>query len=213
MEGSKMIQTQQDIFTLMTERHSVKQYDADYKMTREQVEQLLSAAHSAPSSWNLQHWKFFVIDDEQKKQELLPIAYGQKQVLDSSVTVAILGDLQANLNAQSVYEEAVAKGVLSEEIKERLIGQINGAYQFPQVARDEAVLNASLAAMQLMLAAKAVGLDTCPMGGFDRQGFVQHFAISERYIPVMLVVIGKAAKPAYASSRFPLSETVFWNEM
>ncbi len=208
-----MVETSQEIFNTMRERHSVKHYDTSHKMSREEVEQLLSAAHSAPSSWNLQHWKFLVIDDEQKKQQLLPIAYGQKQVVESSVTIAILGDLEANKNAETVYGEAVAKGALTEEIKGRLIGQIDGAYQYPQVARDEAILNASLAAMQLMLAAKAVGLDTCPMGGFDRKAFVEQFDISSRYVPVMLVVVGKAAKPAYASSRLPLGETIFWNQM
>jgi nitroreductase len=208
-----VFETSQEIFNTMRDRHSVKHYDASYKMSREQVEQLLSAAHSAPSSWNLQHWKFFVVDEEQKKQQLLAIAYGQKQVVESSVTIAILGDLEANKNAQTVYSEAVAKGAISEEIKDRLIGQIDGAYQYSQVARDEAILNASLAAMQLMLAAKAVGLDTCPMGGFDRKAFVEQFSIPSRYIPVMLVVIGKAAKPAYASSRLPLDEMIFWNQM
>jgi nitroreductase len=202
-----------DLFTVLKERRSVKHYDPSHRMTRAEVEQLLSAAHSAPSSWNLQHWKFFVIDDQAKKEQVLPIAYGQKQVVDSSIIVAVLGDLQANINAEPVYGEAVANGVMPVEVKERLVAQINGAYQSPQVARDEAILNASLAAMQLMLAAKAMGYDTCPMGGFDKGKFVAAFSIPERYIPVMLVVVGKPLKPAYPSSRLPLDQVVFYNEM
>jgi nitroreductase len=199
-----------DVFQVMKERHSVKHYDSTYKMSPSAIEELLSAAHSAPSSWNLQHWKFLVIADQVNKDKLLPIAYGQKQVVESAVTIAILGDLQANLKAEQIYSEAVEKGALTAEIKDRLVGQINGAYQYPQVGRDEAILNASLAAMQLMLAAKASGLDTCPMGGFDKKKFVEEFKIEERYIPVMLVVVGKAAKPAYASSRLPLADVVQW---
>ena len=201
-----------DLFATIQARHSVKHYDATHQLSREQIEQLLAAAHAAPSSWNLQHWKFFVIDEQSRKEQLLPIAYGQRQVVDASFTVAILGDLQAHLNAERIYGEAVSNGALSADIKDRLIAQINGAYQNPQVARDEAILNGSLAAMQLMLAAKAVGLDTCPMGGFNKAQFIEQFAISDRYIPVMLVAIGKAAKPAYPSSRLPLAEMTIWNE-
>lgn len=206
-----MIETA-DVFSVMRARHSVKHYDPSYLMSREEIEELLAVAHSAPSSWNLQHWKFYVIDDTDSKQQLLSIAYGQKQVVESSATIAILGDLQANVKAEPIYGEAVENGAISEDIKDRLVGQINGAYRYPQVARDEAILNASLAAMQLMLAAKAKGLDTCPMGGFDKQKFVEQFAIPERYIPVMLIVVGKAAKEAYPSSRLPLNEVVQWHK-
>jgi len=202
-----------EIISVMQARHSVKHYDSTYRLNRTEVEELLAATQTAPSSWNLQHWKFLVIDDADKKQQLLEIAHGQKQVADASVTIAILGDLQANLNAEPVYGAAVGKGAITPEIKELLIAQIERAYLNPQNARDEAILNASLAAMQLMLAAKSRGLDTCPMGGFDRQKFITQFAIPDRYIPVMLVVVGKAAKPAYSSARLPLDETIFWNQL
>lgn len=62
--------------------------------------------------------------------------------------------------------------------------------------------------MQLMLAAKAKGYDTCPMGGFDREKLIQALNIPPRYIPVMLIVIGKPAAPARPSNRFPLEKLV-----
>ncbi|WP_281287212.1 nitroreductase family protein [Paenibacillus hemerocallicola] len=72
-------------------------------------------------------------------------------------------------------------------------------------------MNASLAAMQLMLATKEAGLDSCPMGGFDSEKLIEAFRIPERYIPVMLVSVGKAAKPAYPSSRFEVEAAAVWN--
>jgi len=72
-------------------------------------------------------------------------------------------------------------------MKSSLIGQINSAYSdIPAYAREEVIKNASLAAMQLMLAAKAIGLDSCPMGGFNADAFVEAFNVPCRYIPVML---------------------------
>lgn len=56
--------------------------------------------------------------------------------------------------------------------------------------------NASLAAMQLMLAAEARGLSTLAMGGFDHQRFAETFITESRYVPVMLIAVGKAVEDA-----------------
>jgi nitroreductase len=95
-----------------------------------------------------------------------------------------------------------------------MIKQIEEAYAVELSApyrRDEAIRNASLAAMQLMLAATAMGLDSGPMVGFDADAFVRAFRVPPRYIPVLLVAVGKAAKPARSTTRLPVEETVVWN--
>ncbi|MDX8367365.1 nitroreductase family protein [Cytobacillus sp. IB215665] len=206
-----MTTTKKDMSALevMKTRTSVRKYEKGHVMPKEDLEEILNLTVTAPSSWNLQHWKFIVIDKEEDKQRLLPIAYNQEQVVDSSVTVAVLGDLQANENAEIVYGEAVKKGFMPEEAKNTLIAQINGAYaSIPNAARDEAIRNGSLAAMQLMLAAKSLGYDTVPMGGYDSVKFVEEFNVPERYVPVMLISIGKAAAPAHPTPRFPLKDVI-----
>jgi nitroreductase len=203
-----------EVLRVMEERHSVRAYEKGYAMPKEHLDTILKAAASAPSSWNLQHWKFLVIDSQEQKEKLLPIAYGQQQVVDSSVTIAVLGDLEANKNGEAVYGEQVAKGLMPGSVKDTMLAQINGAYSRPeaaQFARDEAIRNSALAAMQLMLAAKALGYDTCPMGGYDVQKFVETFRVPKRYVPLMLITVGKAAKPAHATSRLPLEQLVVRN--
>ncbi|MBP1989224.1 nitroreductase family protein [Paenibacillus eucommiae] len=204
-------QVHNEIIKVMEERHAVKEYQKGVKIPKEHLQQLLQAATLAPSAWNLQHWKFLVIEEDAYKEKLLPIAYGQKQIVESSVVVAVLGDLQANLKVDSVFGPLVEAGFLPQETKDALAGQINGAYQNSQVARDEAIRNASLAAMQLMLAAKGLGYDSGPMGGFDPAKLIQEFNIPERYLPVMLIAVGTAATPARASSRLSLDEVVVSN--
>ncbi|TMV49657.1 nitroreductase family protein [Paenibacillus mesophilus] len=193
------------------ERHAVKSYDPQATLTRQQITELLEMAQKAPSAWNLQPWKFLVFDERGAKEKLLPIAYGQQQVVDAAFTVAMLGDLEADKNAELIYQEAVDKGFMNAEIKSRLVGQIEAAYANRQTARDQAFLNASLAAMQLMLVAKEMGYDTCPMGGFDAEKLADVFRVPDRYIPVMLIAVGRAAKPAYPSSRFPTDAVTVWN--
>ncbi|MCZ8514065.1 nitroreductase family protein [Paenibacillus filicis] len=184
-------------------RHSVRKYQRGVTIPDAEWNEILELAASAPSSWNLQHWRFLVVREQENKDRLLPLAFGQQQVSDSSVTVIVLGDLQANLAAPKVFADA------TQEFRDMMIGQINGAYAGnPDVARDEAVRNASLAAMQLMLAAKAKGYDSVPMGGYDKDAVVKALNIPDRYLPVMMIAIGKAESPAHPTARLPLSDLI-----
>lgn len=188
---------------IMLERHSVRYYQPDVQIPEADLQEMLSLAASAPSSWNLQHWRFLVIQDAANKQKLLQIAYNQKQVVDASVVVIVLGDLQANLAAPAVYASA------TPEIRDTMVKQIDGAYaNNPTIARDEAIRNASYAAMQLMLAAKAKGYDSVPMGGYNQAALIQEFNIPDRYIPTLMLPIGKAEKPARPTDRLPLAQQI-----
>ncbi|MBW7651018.1 nitroreductase family protein [Anoxybacillus sp. ST4] len=198
------------MLSVIEQRKSVRQYDPNASISKEQLTELLQAAGKAPSAWNLQHWHFVVIFGKEAQQKLLPIAYKQRQIVDASAVVAVLGDLQAHQKTDAVYDPLVAEGKMTKDIKETLAKQIESAYTNAQYARDAAFTNASLAAMQFMLAAKAEGFDTCAIGGFDTKAFMDAFNIPSRYVPVMLITVGKAAAPAHSSYRLPIDELTTW---
>ncbi|APT49891.1 NAD(P)H nitroreductase [Bacillus pumilus] len=198
--------TDQKTIDILKQRASVKEYDTTHEMTKEELTELLEITTKAPSAWNLQHWHFTVFHSAEAKAKLLPIAYNQKQVSQASAVIAVLGDLEANQNGEKIYSELAEQGFITEDIKETLMTQINGAYQSEQYAREAAYSNASLAAMQLMIAAKAMGYDTCAMGGFSKEAYIKEFNVSGRYDPVMLISVGKAAKEAHKSNRFDIEE-------
>jgi len=202
---------EKDALTIINERHSVRQYDPTYTMSKQEITKLIELAQKAPSSWNLQHWKFLVFDDQKAKEQLLPIAHGQRQIVVASIVIAVLADLEADKNIKSIYENKVQKGQLPAEIAERIAKQVEYAYRDPQHARDLAFTNSSLAAMQLMLAAKALGYDTVAMGGFDSDRLREEFHISNRYIPNMLIAVGKALQSGRPSDRLPVDEVIQWN--
>ncbi|MFP3715694.1 nitroreductase family protein [Bacillus safensis] len=198
--------TDQKTIDILKQRASVKEYDTSHEMTKEELTELLEITTKAPSAWNLQHWHFTVFHSAEAKAKLLPIAYNQKQVSQASAVIAVLGDLEANQNGEKIYSDLAEQGFITEDIKETLMTQINGAYQSEQYAREAAYSNASLAAMQLMIAAKAMGYDTCAMGGFSKDAYIKEFNVSGRYEPVMLISVGKAAKEAHKSNRFDIEE-------
>ncbi|HGO9421496.1 nitroreductase family protein [Bacillus cereus] len=198
---------------IMKARKSVKKYEKGIKIPQDQIEDILKLATTAPSAWNLQHWRYIVISSEDGKNRLLPIAYNQNQVVDSSVTIVILGDLEANKSAYEIYNQAVKEGHMNQQVCETLIDQIESAYKHNKsFARDEAILNSSLFAMQIMLSAKSKGYDTCAMGGFNKAALIKELNISSRFVPVMLLTIGKAAEPAYPSSRISLDRLALREE-
>ncbi|MDZ5713126.1 nitroreductase family protein [Jeotgalibacillus haloalkalitolerans] len=199
---------EKNVLDVLFERRATKQYDPEVEISREELNELLEAMGQAPSAWNLQHWKFLAFHNPESQERLLPIAYNQQQITDASAVIAVLGDLRANENVDAVFDPAVEKGAMSEEIKQALNGQIQGAYENEQFARDAAFSNASLAAMQFMIAAKAKGWDTCPIGGFSDAQLIEEFEISDRYVPVMLITVGKAAKEARKSERIDIDELV-----
>lgn len=203
--------TEQNLQTaeeVMRARHAVKEYIPNHSIPQSELNEILELAATAPSAWNLQHWRYLVITEQANKERILPIAYGQRQVVDSSATIVILGDLEADKSAEPVFSPALEAGFISQEIYDNLIGQIKGAYQNKQNAREQAFLNAGFSAMQLMLAAKTKGYDTCPMGGFDHAALIKELNIPERYVPVMLITLGKAKSPARPSARFSLDQLI-----
>ncbi len=201
-----------NFFQIVDERRSTKVYDPQVEIPREELVSLLETAGKAPSAWNLQQWKFLVFDQKEVQERLLPIAYHQQQVQDASAVVAILGDLEANKNIDPVFDPAIEKGEMTAEIKDVLKKQIDGAYSREEYPRDAAFSNASLAAMQFMLAAKAKGWDTCPIGGFNPAALVSEFSVSDRYIPIMLITIGKPLQKARKSDRLDIRNLIDWAE-
>ena len=75
-------------------RHSVRKYKPNVKIPENTLNEILELAALAPSSWNIQQWRFLVIQEQAQKDLVKGIAYGQQQVSDASVVVVILGDLE-----------------------------------------------------------------------------------------------------------------------
>jgi nitroreductase len=205
---SVSVKENQSVLDVMKDRHSVRKFEKGVKIPEDVMNEMLNATIEAPSSWNLQHWKFLVIESDEQKEKLLPIAFNQQQIVDSSATIVILGDLEANLHAEEIYGQAVELGYMDNAVKETLVGQINRAYEREGFALSEAIKNSSLAAMQLMLAAKAKDYDTVAMGGFNPVALVEEFNIPARYVPTMLISVGKAAAEAHGTGRFPIERMV-----
>lgn len=202
-----------DFHELVAARRSVRSYDPTFRIPREELAAILTEAARAPSSSNLQPWRFLVIDDREAQELLKPIAYNQQQISDASAVIAVLGDTEGYNQAELISSRALAAGYITEEFKLRsVVRTIKGYRSMSDDKRREiALIDGGLVSMLLMLAAKARGYDTVPMGGFDAEAFSRSFQVPASYVPVMLIAIGKAAAPGNSTIRLTADETTFWN--
>jgi nitroreductase len=194
---------------LIRQRVSMEGFDSGRPLGEEEIRELVEDSIQAPSSFNIQHWRFIAVRRPEDKQRLKEAAYGQDQVADAAVTFIILGDVEGVERLPEVMELAVARGALPQAKANAWIRMARRIYADETIARDEALRSGCLAAMVMMLAAEARGLATAPLSGFDAAKVKQCFGIDERYLPVMLLAVGHpAARPAVRQPRMTVDEVL-----
>ncbi len=207
-------QKMNDFYKIVTERRSIKNYDKSVKISSEEMAEILTLATSAPSSVNMQPWRFLVIESPEGKAKLAPLArFNQNQVETSSAVIAVFGDLNNFDNAEEIYGKAVENGFMPLEVKEQILKAFTGYYE--NISREEmkevVLIDGGLVSMQLMLAARAFGYDTNPIGGYEKDQIAEVFGLDkDRYVPVMLISIGKAADAGHPSVRLPIEKIAQW---
>jgi nitroreductase len=182
-----------DTLTLIKERISANKFDSNRTLSAAEIKELISYATNAPSSYNIQHWRFIALTEREEKERLRAVAYHQQKVVDAPVTLIVLGDLRGHEKLPAILSRLVQAGMIEQKVADGWIKSANATYADQQKARDEAIRSASLAAMTLMIAAAAKGLVSGPMIGFDPEGVKREFGVSDRYVPVMLLPVGYPA--------------------
>ncbi|MFB5269155.1 nitroreductase family protein [Paenibacillus enshidis] len=200
---------------VIRERRSVRVYDKSVRLSHEEIKEMLKEATLAPSSSNVQPWRFLVIETEELKEKLQPIAYNQSQVTEAAAVIAVLGDMEGYKKLGEIFGESVKRGYMTEDTAKPFVERSINTYASLPEERMHKVLHidGGIVSQQLMLVARAHGYDTVPMAGYDEAEFKKAFNISERYVPIMLIALGKAAKPGHPTTRLPIDDITFFNEM
>jgi len=199
-------------------RYATKQFDPDRKISAADWTTLGEALRLTPSSFGLQPWKFIVVTDPAVRAKLRPASWGQPQITEASHLVVLAAknnfgetDIDAHLahlaNAQGSAVSALAP----------LRGAMAGAIQ----RMDEPTRNAwtrnqvYIALGNLLTSAALLGIDACPMEGFDRVQYDEILGLKAKgFSSAVVATLGyRAATDKYAGApkvRFP-KEQVFVN--
>ncbi|EMF0079759.1 nitroreductase family protein [Enterococcus hirae] len=194
-----------DFSSVVFGRKSVRVYDETVKISHEEMLEMIQETTTAPSSVNMQPWRFVVVESEEAKAKLKPlIRFNTRQNDTSSAMVMIFGDMNCYEYGEEIYDQAVAEGKMPAEVRDQQLAAILPYYQnFTREQMNDVVkIDASLAAMQFMLVARSHGYETNPIGGFEADQLAEAFDLDkERYAPVMILSVGKAVEEGYESVR------------
>ncbi len=181
-----------DTFEAIEKRRSVKSFDPNHVISKQEIDKILSAAILSPTSYNIQHWRFVVVTNKETKAKLREASWNQAQVSDSAVVIILCADLLAWKKDPARYWRNAPKST-----QDYVVPAILESYESnEQFQRDEAIRSCGMAAQTIMLAAKAMNYDSCPMIGFVPEKVAEIINLPKDHIMPMMITIGKALKPA-----------------
>lgn len=199
-----------EFFDVIKGRKSVKYFDPNVKIKREEIIEMLNEANIAPSSCNLQPWRYIVVDTPEGKEKLGSANYNKIQNDTSAAMIIVLGDLNHYGKFDEIYGEAVEKGYMTEEVKDGFEKGMGPQLEnLPTDKNREGVyFDCGLWTMQFANIAYAKGYDTNIIGGFVREKVAELFELEENLIPVMLIALGKKEKDARPTVRMKAENLV-----
>ena len=194
-----------DTFDAIYQRRAVKHFDPDHQMPETDLTKLLEAAIQAPTSFNIQHWRFVVIKDADLRKQIRANGNDQAQMTDASVLIVMTADTNAWQKDPNRYWKNAP-----DEVRDLLVGWMGPFHEGREwLQRDEAQRSIGMAMQTLMLAAKAMGYDSCPMIGFDIEAVAKLINLPEDHCMGPMVAIGKKTKDVWPKpGQLPLSEVV-----
>jgi nitroreductase len=141
----------------------------------------------------MQNYRILVVRDAEVRQQIRAAAWDQPQVTDASVLFILCADLTAHQENPSTYWAHAP-----QEVQDILGPMIQPFYEGKNtLIRDEAMRSSALAGMTLMLAAKDMGYDSCPMIGFDGEKVAELINLPQHYALSFMIPVGKQAQPGW----------------
>ncbi|MEJ7620798.1 MAG: nitroreductase family protein [Aquificaceae bacterium] len=176
---------------LITERRSITFFDPTKDVPDELIKEILEISATAPSGYNLQPWEVIVVKDKEKKKRLREICYNQQKVEDASANIVLIANTRAGFeHVDRVLQSWEELGYIKPEAKESLKNQIMASWQDPQRAFRKAVRDTALFGMTIMITARAYGLETHPMEGYDEARLKEFLQIEDHKVVPMIIATG-----------------------
>jgi len=179
-----------NVFEAIESRRAVKAFDPDHEMSESDLRKLIQAGRLAPTAFNIQHTRFLVVKDQELRKKIRALSWNQAQVTDASVLLVVCADVKAWEKNPARYWRKAPQAV--QDFMLPAIAQYYGTREMAQ--RDEAMRSCGLAAQNIMLAARSLGYDSCPMDGFDFDAVGELINLPEDHVISMFVVVGKKVK-------------------
>jgi len=198
-------------------RHACKVFDENKKISAGEFDFILEAGRLSPSSTGLEQWDFVVVQNEELRQKIRKVSWNQVQITSCSHLLVILAKV-ADVKSVGEYAEKMIdrRGDKAPEMiaarKKFYSDFLGGRFH----GDDELVYHWSskqcyIAAANMMTAAASLGIDSCPIEGFDEAALNKILGLDTSKQRVSLMVpFGYRVKPQPKRYRRELSDVVKW---
>ena len=198
-----------ETFEAIYKRRAIKHFDPEHRLTTEEETRLLEAAIQSPTSFNIQHWRFVIVRDPDLRCKIrTEFGNDQAQMTDASLLIILTADVDAWKKEPERYWKNAP-----QEVSDLLVNWMGPFHEGREwLQRDEAQRSIGMALQTIMLAAKAMGYDSCPMIGFDIEKVAKLINLPDDHVMGPMVAVGKGIKESWPKpGQLPLDELVVEN--
>ncbi len=155
-------------------RYATKKFDAGKKLSENELEYLMEAIRLSPSSYGLQLYKVLIVENAQVREQLKPVSWGQQQITDCSHLFVFCNYTDATPEHVDAYIDLVAaeRGIAKESLTgygDFMQSKINEKSEAEK--KNWLERQPYIALMNLLTACAELGIDACPMEGFEPEEY------------------------------------------
>ncbi len=187
-----------DVLSAAKKRRSIRAYKQEV-IPHSDIEQILDAVRMAPSPFNIQPWRFVVVEDAATKTKLAEAAYNQRQIHSAPAVIVLYTDMDDAVEhvgevIHPGYDAATAEGVKNTILS-----------VYPQGNSSTLGLHFGYIALgYLLLAAESLGYQTSPMTGFVAADVKKLLNLSSNAEIAALIAIGRGDEEGFPHHRHEL---------
>ena len=195
-------------------RHACKIFDESKKIGAGEFDFILEAGRLSPSSTGLEQWNFLVVQNKELREKIKAVSWNQAQITSCSHLVVILAKIKEVKVGSSYIDKMIARRA------DKNIEAIAARQKFFLLSNfkndDELTFQWSheqcmIAATNMMNAAASLGIDSCPIEGFDRHALNEILGLDESEQRVAIIVpFGYRLNPQPEKLRRQRAEVVTW---
>lgn len=219
-----MFATKQQVLDAFHFRCATRYYDPERKISKEDFDYILELGRLSPSSVGSEPWQFLVVQNPELRQALKPVSWGMAtQLDDASHVVVILANKHMRYDSEDFRANLARRGLTEEQMQANMATYQRFQTEHINVLENDRTLfdwaskQTYIALVNMMTGAALIGIDSCPIEGFNYAEVNRILAQTgaydaEKYAVSVAVTFGYRAKEIRPKSRKPLNEIVHWIE-
>ena len=168
-------------------RHACKLFDEEKKISSEDLRFILEAGRLSPSSFGMEPWNFIVVQSQEFKEKIRPACWDQPQITTCSDLLIITAKVDAPAR-KAYYEKMFSRREMPQEMLEKYLAVYQNYIDGMHSVYGWSARQCYIAAANMMSYAAMIGVDSCPIEGFEKENLEEVLGLNTTKEQVALVV-------------------------